>query len=139
MPSGRRPGARPTARPRVSRLPVLLHSLPGGPRLHAQAPQAHEPLGVLVPEAVGGLVGRQVVVVEADLAAAAGDEATARDLTLEAHLTGDEALALVHEGIERLLERREPEAVVHQLGVARLEPGLLMGQVAFEREVFEVG
>ena len=37
------------------------------------------------------------------------------------------------------LERREPQAVVHQLGVAGLEPGLLVGQVPLQGEVLEVG
>ena len=42
-------------------------ALLGGPRLDAEAPQPDEALGVLVAEAVGGVVGGQAVVVEADV------------------------------------------------------------------------
>src|SRR3954466_9245243 len=75
-------------------LPVFAGLL-GRPGLDAETPQAHEPLGVLVLEPVGGLVGRQVVVVEGDVAAPAGDDAAAGKLAAQAHLAGDEALALV--------------------------------------------
>ena len=51
-----RPGPAPVGRPRA------LAGRPGG---HAQAPQPHEALGVLVAEGVGGVVGGQAVVVEA--------------------------------------------------------------------------
>ena len=60
-------------------------------------------------------------------------------LAAQAHLAGHEPLALVDEGVERRLERREPQPVVDQLGVARLEPGLLVGEVALEGQILEVG
>src|SRR4029077_19583535 len=98
-----------------------LHGLASRPRLDAETPEAHEPFAVLVPETVGGLVGRQVVVVQPDLTAAAGDESTSRHFALEAHLAGDEALALLDEGVESLLQRGKPETVVDEVGVARLQ------------------
>ena len=113
--------------------------LAGGPGGDAEAPQPHESLGVLVAEAVGRLVGGQGVVVEPDLAAPAGDDAAARQLAAQPHLAGHEPLALVDEGVERLLERREPQPVVDQLGVPGLEPGLLVGQVPLQGQVLEVG
>ena len=63
-----------------------------GPGLDAEAPQAHEAGGVLVAEAVGGVVGGEAVVVEAVRAAPAGDLARA-GREVQPHLAGDEALA----------------------------------------------
>src|SRR5579875_1919805 len=110
-------------------------TLTAGPRGHAEAPQPDEPLGVLVAEGVGSLVGGQRVVVEADVAAATGDDAAPGQLAAQAHLPGDELLAGVDERVERLLEGGEPQAVVDELGVARLEARLLVGEVALEGEV----
>jgi hypothetical protein len=57
----------------------------------------------------------------------------------EPHLSGDVSLALVDEGVERLAERAEPQPVVHQLGIAALESGLLALQVTLETDRLEVG
>src|SRR5947207_2305377 len=84
---------------------------PGGPGLHAEPPEPDEAFGVLVPEPVSGLVGGQLVVVEAHVAAPAGHEAPAGDLAPQPYLAADEALALVDEGIHGLLEGGEPQAV----------------------------
>ena len=119
----------------IGRAATLLHRRPGG---HAQTPQAHEALGVLVAEGVGGVVGGQAVVVEADRAAPAHHPAPA-GLEAEAHLAGDVALGLDEEGVEGLLERGEPQAVVDQLRPARLEPELLVVEVALQGEVLQVG
>ncbi len=54
-------------------------------------------------------------------------------------LAGHVPLGGGDEGVERLLERREPQPVVDELGPARLEPRLLVGHVALEGEVLEVG
>src|SRR4029077_8602572 len=107
------------------------------PRLHRQAPQAHEAGGVLVAEAVGGVVGREVVAVEAAVGAATGHEATT-GLEPEAHLAGDELLPVPHKRVETLLRGREQESVVHELGVAGLEPRLLPHEVALERDRLEI-
>ena len=85
-----------------------------------------------------GVVGGEVVAVEPAVGAPAGDEAPAR-LEPQADVAGDELLGVAHERVERLLERREPEAVVHELGVAGLEPRLLAHEVALERDRLEVG
>ena len=109
-----------------------------GPRLDAEPHSRTKPLESSWRKRSAGLVGGQVVVVEADVAPAARPRCSGRDSQAQAHLAGDELLALVDEGVEGLLERREPEAVVDQLGVAGLEPGLLVGQVALEGQVLEV-
>ena len=88
-------------------------------------------------EAVGGVVGGELVVVEAVRAAPAGDLAAA-GLEAQAHLAGDELLARVDERVEGLLQRREPEAVVDELGVAGLDAGLLPVEVALEADRLEV-
>ena len=44
----------------------------------------------------------------------------------------------VDERVEGLLQRAEPQAVVDELGVAGLEPGLLALQVALEADALEV-
>ena len=108
------------------------------PRLDREAPEPHESGGVLVAERVVGFVGGEVVVVEAALGAAAGHEAPAR-LEPQPHLAGDVALGRVDERVERLAQRREPQAVVDELRVARLEAGLLPHHVALERDRLEVG
>ena len=89
-------------------------------------------------EGVGGVVGGEVVAVEATVGPPTRDEAPAR-FEPEPHVAGDEALRVAHEGVERLLERREPQAVVDQLGVAGLEARLLAHEVALERDRLEVG
>src|SRR5690606_18201723 len=111
--------------------------LAGRPRLHAEAPQAHEALAVGVVEAVGRVVGGEPVVVEAVVAAPADHVAAVR-LQAQAHLAGDVPLRRVDERVERLLERREPQAVVDELGVAVLEGDLLALQVALEGDALEV-
>src|SRR4051812_27755249 len=83
--------------------------LASGPCFDSEAPQADEALGVLVLESIARLVGGQVVVVEADVAAPAGHDAPTRKLAPQSHLAGHEALTLLHERIEGLLQRAEPQ------------------------------
>ena len=111
--------------------------LAGRPGLDAEPPQADEAGRVLVAEAVARVVGGELVVVEAVRAAATGHDAAA-GLEVQAHLTGDELLARVDERVEGLLQRREPEAVVDELRVARLDPGLLPVEVALEADRLEI-
>ncbi len=56
---------------------------------------------------------------------------------LETHRAGHELLGLGHKGVERLLERAEPLAVVHAGSPGLLEIQLLVKHVALEREVLE--
>ena len=125
-----------TIAPSPDRRSGTLAGRPGG---DAETPQADEALGVGVAEGVGGVVGGQVVVVERHRAAAADHGAGAGRGEAQAHLAGDVALRLGDERIEGGLERREPQAVVDQLGPARLEARLLVVQVALERQVLQVG
>ena len=85
-----------------------------------------------------GVVGGQAVVVEADRAAATDHPAPAL-VQPEADLAGDVALGLADEGVEGLLQRREPQAVVDQLGPAGLQPELLVVEVALQGQVLQVG
>ena len=89
-------------------------------------------------EAVPGVVGGQAVVVEAVRADRRPSTSQRARRQVQPHLAGDVALALGDEGVERLLERAEPQPVVDELGVARLEPGLLALQVALEADPLEV-
>ena len=71
MPEGHQPRSVAARRLR----PVQLAGGPGG---HAEAPQPDETLGVLVAEAISGVVGGERVVVQPDLAPPAGHDAAAR-------------------------------------------------------------
>src|SRR3546814_12370445 len=89
---------------------VALHA---GPGLDREAPEAGESGRVLVPEAVGRVVGGQAVVVEAVGTAPSCDLAGA-GREVEPDVGGDVALALHHDGVERLVgpeERRGGEEV----------------------------
>ena len=55
------------------------------------------------------------------------------------HLAGDVLLRAGHERVERLPQRREPQTVVDELRVARLEPRLLAHEITLERDRLEVG
>src|SRR5262249_54311171 len=94
-------------------------TLAAGDGLDRQAPQPDEAGRVLVAEAVGGLIGRELVVVERALGPAAGHVALP-GVEAQADVAGHELLAAGDEGVERVLERRVPEAVVDELRVARL-------------------
>ena len=88
-------------------------------------------------ERVFGVVGREVVVVEAAPRAPAGGVATAR-LEPQPYFAGHVALRLLDERFERAHQRRVPQAVVDELGDADLDALLLARDVAFERDAFEV-
>ncbi len=92
-----------------------------------------EARGRAVLEGVALLVGRETVVVQRDGSAAADDLRVAL-VQPHAHLAGDDALRGRHEGVERGLRRREPEAVVDERGVAVRELGLQVLQVALDRQ-----
>ena len=75
--------------------------------------------GNVSPVAVRG----QRLGVERVLGAAPGDDRRP-GLERQPHLAGDELLRLVDEGVDRLARRAEPEALVDELGPARLELAL---------------
>src|SRR5712692_1450375 len=113
-------------------------TLLAGPRLDRQTPEPHEAGGVLVAERVARVVRGKVVAVQAVVGAATGDEATT-GLEAEPNVAGHVALGIGHERVERLLQRREPQPVVHQLRITGLEAGLLAHEVTLERDRLEVG
>lgn len=79
----------------------------------------------------------RLVVVERVIGATTGDLARV-GFESETDLTGHELLAGVHEGVQGLLEGREPQAVVDQLGVAGFEAGLLTLEITFQTDRLEV-
>src|SRR6266480_3429069 len=137
-PSAKRPCQSGRGSRSLIRLSFLGGSLLARHRLDAEAPEPHEPGGVLVAESVLGGVGRELVVVQPVLGATAGDEAAAR-LEAESHLPRHRRLRCTHERVEGPPQRRVPQPVVDELGVARLEASLLAHEVALERDRLEVG
>ena len=67
-------------------------------------------------ERVAGVVGRQPLVVQR-IGGLATDDMTVALEQLEAHDTGHSLLNLLHERVEGLAQRREPQAVVNQIGI----------------------
>src|SRR2546429_2773318 len=137
-PSAKRPCQSGRGSRSLIRLSFLGGSLLARHRLDAEAPEPHEPGGVLVAESVIGGVGRELVVVQPVLGATAGDEAAAR-LEAESHLPRHLRLRCTHEGVERPAQPRGPPPVVDELGVARPEASLLAHEVALEGDRLEVG
>ena len=105
--------------------------VPGGGHLARQAPELHEALGQGLVEGVAGVVGGHAEVVQAGLGAPAGDDGPAA-VQGEPHLAGDVPLGVVDERVERVLERREPQAVVDQLAPALVDAALEPGQVPLD-------
>ena len=91
--------------------------------------------GLLVKRGVA-VVGSQTVVVEAEGALAADDMAVALK-ELQADGAGHELLGIGHKGVERVLERAVPLAVVHGGGPILLELDLGLEQVTLDADVLE--
>src|SRR3954452_15936564 len=104
--------------------------------LRRERPDLDEALGVRLVEGVSGVVGREIEVVQALRAGAAGD---GRPSTLQRHpdLAADHLLRVIDEDVEAALEAGIPEPVVDQAGPLRLDAALEPVHVAFEREVLE--
>ena len=54
------------------------------------------------------------------------------------HLTSDELLGVLNEGVERLLERRRPHAVVHKVGPLLLDHALVARLLALQGDVLHL-
>src|SRR5690625_1954988 len=108
-----------------------------GGELGGHAVDLDEALGVGLVEGVAGVVGGEVEVVEAGVAAATGDHGAAA-VQQQADVTGDVALGVGDEGVERALERREPLAVVDQLGPALVHGLLEAGLLALDGDVLKL-
>src|SRR5699024_5443670 len=108
-----------------------------GRHLARQPVDLDEALGVGLVERVALVVGGQVEVVKRLTAAAAVDG----DGTTVQHQTDVAAHALlrfVHERVQSGLQRREPQAVVHQLSPPLLGLALEPSQLPLERDVLEL-
>ena len=105
--------------------------------LDRQAPQPHEAGGVLVAEAVGGVVGGERVVVEGVRAAAAGHLHEPGSRRSRTSPVTNRCVSATNAS-SAWLQRAEPQAVVDELGVADLEALLLAGEVALEADRLEV-
>ena len=106
------------------------------PDLRGQTVEVDEALGRLVVEAVGRVVGGEVVVVERVRAAAADGHARSLE-EAQAHVAGHELLRGLDEAVERLFERREPHAVVDELGPLLLDAELVVQHLTLEAQVLE--
>ena len=87
--------------------------------------QSDEPLRVGLPVDVVFAERGQILAVEPERRSSA-DRAGSALVELHPHVAGDRHLGAIDEGVERLAQRREPEAVVDQIGVGQrqlvLEP-----------------
>ena len=99
-----------------------------GGDLRRQPPQLDEALGQRLVEGVAGVVGREVVVVEGLLPLRRPVTDGAAAVQRQPDLAGDMLAGLVDEAVEGALERREPQAVVDQLGPALLDAALEPGE-----------
>src|SRR3954451_22757434 len=100
-------------------------------------PQLDEALRQRLVEHVVGVVRRQVVVVERRRASPAGDDGTP---AVQRHpdLAADVHRGFVEKGVERPLERREPQAVVDELCPALLDAVLEPREIAFDGDTLEL-
>src|SRR5690606_6254532 len=129
----------------VARLPAALGALPivaeggvaGGGELGGHPVDLDEALGVRLVEGVAGVVGGEVEVIEARVAAPPGDDGPAA-VEQEADVAGDVALGVVDEDVEGALERGEPLAVVDELGPALVDTLLEAGLLALDGDVLEL-
>ncbi len=87
-------------------------------------------------EGVGGIVGSQAVIVQAEVGLAAGYGAVAL-VELQAHGTGNALLSGGHEGIYRMLQRAEPLAVVHHGCPVVLQVQLVAQNLALQAHVLK--
>src|SRR6266542_3739289 len=85
-------------------------------RLLTEPPQPNEPDRRVVVELVAGLVGRQLLAVQAVVALAADHRRFALE-QLHAHQAADEALVAQHKLEQVLMEGTEPQTVVNDVGV----------------------
>ena len=90
-------------------------------------------------EGVGGVIGREVVDIEPDRAAATDDFGSTSRAEAEPDLAGHAPLRRGHERRHRLAQWREPHAVVDELGETWLEARLLVGHITFQGQSFQVG
>ena len=97
-----------------------------------------EALGQRLVEGVALVVGGQVEVVQRRLRAPAGD-GTARPPCSVIRISPVTCcLGVGDEGVQRVLQRREPQAVVDQLAPALLDGALEAGQVALDGDVLQL-
>ena len=88
-----------------------------------QAVDVDEAVGGLLVEAVAGIVGGEVVVVQRAVGATAGDDG-ATAVQHHANLAGDVLLGVLDERVERLSRRGEPLRIVDQLAPALVDVAL---------------
>src|SRR3984893_13977564 len=82
------------------------------------------------------LEGHEILIIERTRARTANDEGGALE-KLQAHPAGDEFLAAIDQGLQHFAFRREPEAVVDELGIFRHQLVLEMGGAAIECDLFD--
>src|SRR5207253_526490 len=107
-----------------------------GPGARRQAPHVDETLRHRLPESVALRVRREGVIVEGVGRGAADDGGGSLE-QLDADVPGHPLLSRGDEGVERLPEGGEPEAVVHERGVAGGDGALELEQVPREDQGLE--
>ena len=117
----------------------VLRALTLRPGLYAETVDPDKAFGVGVTERVGRVVGGKAVVVESGGAAPTEHPHKSRCVKAQAHVAGHVTLGLLDEGVQGLFQRREPHAVIDELGPARLQASLLVAHVALEHHVSSRG
>src|SRR5664280_3110368 len=115
------------------------------PQLFLALAERAQPQGIELDEARGIAVivshrtfleGDEILIVQRILALAADHD----DISLvefQAHPTGDIGLAVIDRRLQHLALRREPEAVVDEIGIFRHQLVLEMSRTAIERDRFD--
>src|SRR5699024_5338375 len=121
----------------VQVLPVAEGDVTGRGLLGGQPVDVDEAAGAGLVEGVALVVGGEVEVVQTGLRAAAGDGGAA---AVQRHpdVAVDVALGVLDEGVQGLLQRGEPLAVVDHLGPAVADGALEAGLLALEGDALEL-
>src|SRR5215216_4792626 len=90
------------------------------PLASGEAPEGDKTGGGGLVEGAVGVIGGEVLAIEGVRGGTAGDGAGSF-VELKADGAGDGPLGLVYEGVEGGFQRREPEAVIGEFGVALLD------------------
>src|SRR4030081_1389478 len=106
-------------------------------RAQAQWVESDETLRVVLIVAGGAVLERHEILIVERIGALAADHGDLALVELEPHPAADELLAEIDRRLQHLALRREPEAVVDQLGIARHQLVLEVRRAAIERDLLD--
>ena len=95
-----------------------------------------EALSGLMVESVVGIVGGQAEIIQR-VGALASHHGAGTLEELQLHRAGHALLGVGEEGVEGLLQRREPQAVVHLLGPSLLDGELVVQHAPLQAQIFQ--